>query len=32
MRKDVNHNDDDEVLTESQLGDDYSIVSLDPEL
>ena len=30
--EDVNHNDDDEVLTKSQLGDDYSMVSPDPEL
>ena len=30
--EDVNHNDDEEVFTESQLGDDYSMVSPDPDL
>ena len=30
--EDVNHNDDDEFYTESQVGDNYSMVSPDPDL
>ena len=29
---DVNHNNDEEVFTKSQLGDNYSVVSPGPEL
>ena len=28
----INHNDDEEFFTESQVGDDYSMVSPDPKL
>ena len=30
--EDVNHNEDKKVLTKSQIGDNYSMVSPNPEL